>query len=105
MGNAPFHKSREIQQAFEDFGHFYFHLPSLAPFFNHVAQWIFGHIKKHVQWVDFQNPPTLTCHIHDDVQGWIREANQKFGRASHGECLGESYTQCTILCERKVYNS
>jgi hypothetical protein len=67
MGNAPFHKSREIQQAFEDVGHIYFHLPSLAPFVNHVAQWVFGHIKKHVQWIDFQNPPTLTCHIHDDV--------------------------------------
>jgi transposase len=46
--NVPFHRPRKIQQAFEDVGHIYFHLPSYAPFLN-VAKWIFGHIKSHIQ--------------------------------------------------------
>jgi hypothetical protein len=33
------------------------------------------------------------------IQGWIREINQNFGRPSHGERLGESYTRCTAHCE------
>ena len=65
--NVPFHKSHEIQQAFEDVGHIYFRLPSYIPFLN-VAGWVFGHIKIHVQRNDLQNHQTLLGHINDDVQ-------------------------------------
>ena len=41
----------------------------------------------------------------DMVRGWIREVNQNFGRASHGEQLGESYAWCTILWETKSYTT
>jgi hypothetical protein len=34
IDTALLHKSREIQQAFEDVGHIYFHLPSYSPFLN-----------------------------------------------------------------------
>jgi hypothetical protein len=34
MDNIPFHRSREIQRAFEDVGHIYFHLPLYSPFLN-----------------------------------------------------------------------
>jgi hypothetical protein len=51
---------------------------------------------------NLQNDQTLLCHINDDVQykaiiaymvqGWIREVDRSFARASCGERLGESYT-------------
>ena len=77
-GNVVFHIFRKIQQAFEDVGHIYFHLPSYSPFLN-VAEWIFGHIKSQVQRNNLQNHQTLLLHIGDDiqaiatnmVQGWI----------------------------------
>ena len=31
------------------------------------------------------------------LQGWIRDVNQNFGRASHEEQLGETYTWCTVF--------
>jgi transposase len=34
MDNAPFYRSCEIQQTFEDVGHIYFCLPSYSPFLN-----------------------------------------------------------------------
>jgi hypothetical protein len=73
-----FHRFHKIQQAFEDVGHIYFHLPSYSPFLN-VSEWIFGHIKSHVQQNNLQNHKTLLLHINDGVQsiatnmvqGWI----------------------------------
>ena len=41
MDNVPFHKSREVQQAFEDVGHIYFHLPSYSPILNVAEHWVF----------------------------------------------------------------
>ena len=43
--------------------------------------------------------------IAEMVQGWIKEVNNFFGRASHMERLGESYTQYTVLCETNLYSS
>ena len=99
MNNVPFHKSREIQQTFEDAGHIYIRLLSYSPFLN-AAKWVFGHIKSHVRHNDLQNHQTLIGHILHDVQsvsadmvqGWIREVNRNFGKASRGKRLGESYT-------------
>ena len=99
-------------QAFEDLGHIYFRLPSYSPFLND-AQWVFGHIKSHVWWNDLQDQWTLLGHINDNiqeiiadmVQGWRREVNQKFSRASCGDELRESHTCCTVLCEIRLYNS
>jgi len=57
MDNIPFHRFYEIQQAFEDATHIYFHLPSfspLGPFLNGV-EWLFGHIKSHIWHNDLQN--------------------------------------------------
>ena len=78
---------------------FYFCLPSYNPFLN-VAKWVFGHIKSHVQREDLQNHRTLLGHINDVIQAvianmlqdQIREVDRNFGRASHGERLGESCT-------------
>jgi len=99
MDNFPYHKSHEIQQAFEDVGHIYLRLPSYRPFLN-VAYWIFGHINSHIRWNDLQNHQTLLGHINDDVQpittnmvqDWIGEVNKISTRVSHGEQQGESYT-------------
>ena len=73
---------------------------------------MFGHIKTHVQQNILQNQ-TLLSHINDViqamtigmVQGWIREVDQNFDRASHREWLGECYAWCTVLSEVKLYNS
>lgn len=99
MDNALFHKSCEVQKAFEDARHIYLCLPSYKPF-PYATKWIFGHIKSHVQWNDLQNHGTLLGHINHHVQaintnmvqGWIREVNQNFDRANYGKRLGESYT-------------
>ena len=80
------------------FTFFAFLLPSYNPFLN-VAEWVFGHNKSHIQQDDLQMHETLLGYFNDDahaivvdmVQGWIREVNQCFGRASRGERLGESY--------------
>ena len=40
MNNVPLHKSRGIQQAFEDIGHIYFCLRSYSPFLK-VVEWVF----------------------------------------------------------------
>ena len=65
-----------------------------------VAKWAFGHIKSHVRQNDLQNHETLLGHTSHDVQsiisdmaqGWIREVNHNFGRASRKKRLGGSYT-------------
>jgi hypothetical protein len=44
----------------------------------------------------------LTSYHYILVQGWIREINQNFGRASGREGLGESYTWCTGFMWNKV---
>jgi len=116
MDNVPFHMSvhmsREIQQVFTYVGHINLCLPSYSSFFK-AANWVFGHINSHVQWNDRQNHWTLLGHINDDVQainaymvqGWIRDVNPNFDRASHGEQLRESYTWCIMFCEIKLCNS
>ena len=38
--------------------------------------------------------------IVDMVQGWIREVNINFGRASHMERLGDSCTRCTFFVKQ-----
>jgi hypothetical protein len=107
---SHFHRSCKIPQAFEDVGHIYFRLPSYSPFLN-VAEWVFGHIKSHgiISKMIKHYYVTLTMMykaiIAYTVQGWTREVDRSFARASCGERLGESYTWCTVLCEIKSYNS
>ena len=114
MDNVSFHRSREIQQTFEDVGHIYFYLPSYSPFLN-VVEWVFGHIKNHVWRTDLQSHQALLLDIDDDiqaittniVQGWLREVNVNFGRVGRKEWLKNYYYYiwCTVLCKIKLYNS
>ena len=75
--------------------------------FSMLQNGVFGHQEPCWTWYP------KSSNINDDVwkiiahmvQGWIREVNQIFGRASCGEWLGESYTWCVVLCETKLYTS
>lgn len=62
LDNVPFHKSCEVQEAFEEVGHICFHLLSYNPFLN-VAKRVFAHIKSQVLWNDLQDHGTLLSHI------------------------------------------
>ena len=63
--NLPNH-FYEIQEAFEDDGHIYFHLSSHTMFLN-VAKWVVEHIRSYVRHNDLHNHRTLLGHINDDV--------------------------------------
>lgn len=52
MDIVTFHKSRKIQEPFEDVGHVYFCLSSYSQFLN-ATKLIFGHIKNHIRYNDF----------------------------------------------------
>ncbi len=62
LDNVPFHKSCEVQEAFEEVGHICFHLLSYNPFLN-VAEGVFAHVKNQVLWNDLQDHGTLLSHI------------------------------------------
>ena len=84
-------------------------MPSYNPLTN-VAKSVYGHLKSHVKWNVLQDQRTLLGHINDDVQesfadmvqNWIRKVNPNFSWTSHGDQLGESCTQCNVLCQSKA---
>ena len=64
------------------------HLDASKAMYDGMISKIIKHINDDVQ--------TITTHI---IQGWIREVNWNFDKASRGEQLGEFYTWYSVVYE------